>query len=207
VELQEFFQNHRQLTLLEPLSVDGNISLLELAVIGLLIRQARPQRIFEIGTFDGRTSINMMANAPIGCRLFTLDLPSDEAGKTQFRVAADDMKYIQKAVSGARIRGTEFEPNITQLLGDSATFDYKNYNGTFDVVFVDGSHAYDYVKSDTEVALRLLKPNGGLIVWHDYDTDWWPGVTRALNEFYSGRKELRGVRHVNGTALAYAFVK
>jgi predicted O-methyltransferase YrrM len=193
--------------LLEPQSVDGNVSLLELAVIGLLVRRTQPQRIFEIGTFDGRTSINMIANAPEGCRLFTLDLPSGEAGKTQFTIADDDLKYIQKPIHGARILGTEFGPNITQLLGDSATFDYQQYNGTIDMVFVDGSHAYDYVKNDTEVALRLLKPGGGLIVWHDYDTEWWLGVTRALNEFYSGRKELHGLRHVNGTALAYALVK
>jgi len=39
--------------------------------------------------------------------------------------------------------------------------------GPFDLIFIDGSHYYEYVKSDTQNALGCLTA-GGLVVWHDY---------------------------------------
>jgi len=62
-------------------------------------------------------------------------------------------------------------------------FDETPYLKQCDLNFIDGSHAYSYVKNDTEKALRMLK-NGGLILWHDYryrnlETS---GVRRYLNE-------------------------
>jgi hypothetical protein len=65
-------------------------------------------------------------------------------------------------------------------------------------VFVDGSHAYSYVVSDSERALRLVSP-GGLVLWHDYaGPRHSPGVYRALNEL---AERLPLVR-ITGTALA-----
>ena len=47
------------------------------------------------------------------------------------------------------------EKQITQLYGDSANFDFSPYAGRMGLVFVDGSHSYDYVLQDTASALRL----------------------------------------------------
>jgi hypothetical protein len=70
-----------------------------------------------------------------------------------------------------------------------------------DVVFVDGAHSAEYVRNDTDVALRLLKPTGGLILWHDYGSRYWKDLTRAMNALYRERPELRGMRHIKDTAL------
>jgi hypothetical protein len=65
-------------------------------------------------------------------------------------------------------------------------------------VFVDGSHAYSYVKSDSERALALVRP-GGLVLWHDYSgPSHSPGVYQALNEL---AERLPLVR-IEGTMLA-----
>ena len=63
--------------------------------------------------------------------------------------------------------GTPVEHKITQLFGDSKQFDETPYLKQCDLIFIDGSHAYSYVKNDTEKALRMLK-EGGLLLWHDY---------------------------------------
>ena len=64
-----------------------------------------------------------------------------------------------------------------------------------DVVFVDGSHGYSYVVSDSGKALRMVRP-GGLVLWHDYSPES-AGVFRALNEL-ARRVPLT---HIQGTTL------
>jgi methyltransferase family protein len=155
--------------------------------------------IVEIGTFDGRTTLNLAVNAPAQTPVFTLDLPPDEAAA--YALAPGERQYVDKPKPGARFR-TAVGPwssaagRITQLHGDSATFDWSPYAGKAGLAFVDGSHAYEYVKKDSETAMRLIA-SGGIVLWHDYGR--WEGVTRALDEFETERR--LGLRHVRGTSL------
>lgn len=147
-------------------------------------------QIFEIGTCEGRTTLNLALNAP-GCRILTLDLPAGE--KTLFNTEPGERHYIDKALSGQKYldyadRFPDAVGRITQLYGDSARYDYRPYEGACDMVFVDGSHAYEYVLKDT-----------GVIVWHDYG--FWPGVTQALEELEC--KDKLGLRHIKGTSLVF----
>jgi predicted O-methyltransferase YrrM len=196
----EVIGDARQLTLFEVGQVNGNTSLLEQAILARLAETAQPKRIFEFGTFDGRTALNLIAHAPPDAHLFTLDLPASEIDQTRLPIEKSDRTYIDKAESGTRFLGTEYAKRITQLYGDSANFDFSPYFGTIDLVFVDASHAYDYVRSDTLNAMKLLRPSGGLIAWHDYSLDW-RGVIRALNEFYRSGGPFQGLRRVEGTSM------
>lgn len=183
----------------EPVTADGNVSLLELVVLDSLIAARQPQRIFEIGTFDGRTSLNFAANAP-RAMVHTLDLPASVGPALPLH--PDDRAFIRRSQEGARGRrfhGTEEEARITQLYGDSAQFDYAPFQGAVDFVFVDGSHSYEYVLADSRSALAMAAP-GSLIVWHDYTE--WAGVTRALNELRDSDPRFAGLRHVQHTTLA-----
>ncbi|MGA2566813.1 MAG: class I SAM-dependent methyltransferase [Pseudolabrys sp.] len=85
-----------------------------------------------------------------------------------------------------------------QLQGDSATFDWSPYLGWAGLAFVDGSHAYDYARKDSETAMRLVRP-GGIVLWHDYGV--WPGVTQALDELEAARR--RGLVNVRGSSLVF----
>ena len=49
--------------------------MLEVMVIAALAREAAPANAFEIGTFDGRTTLNIAANLRAGGKVWTLDLP------------------------------------------------------------------------------------------------------------------------------------
>jgi predicted O-methyltransferase YrrM len=181
---------------------NGNVRVSELAVLAALAADREPgDGIFEIGTFDGRTSLNLAINSPDQCQVYTLDLPPDV--ETKFEIATGERHMIDKPAPGARFeRLRPSQPavvaRIHSLLGDSAAFDYTPYAGLCGLVFVDGSHAYDYAVSDTANALKLIR-KGGVIVWHDYGI--WEGVTRALEEM-AAKGELPGLRHIRGTSLA-----
>jgi hypothetical protein len=52
----------------------------------------------------------------------------------------------------------------------------------FDMVYIDGNHSYDGVKSDLKSSFLKVK-NGGLICGHDYISSKFEGVVRAVDEF------------------------
>ena len=181
-------------------AVDGNVSELELIAICRIVRAMRPRVVFEFGTFDGRTTLNLAANAPEDARVHTLDLPRAALPGLAARIEEAERRYVEKDASGARFVGTPFAPRIVQHFGDSATFDYAPLHGTVDLAFVDASHAFEYVVNDSLHALRLLSPEGGIVLWHDYAR--WDGVTAALNQLRRADPRFAGLRHVDGTTLA-----
>jgi predicted O-methyltransferase YrrM len=181
----------------EALGLDGNVSLFELVVISRLVRERGPTSLFEIGTFDGRTTLALAANSPSDAVVHTLDLPAGTP--TELTLAAGERQYVEKSVSGGRLRGYPVvAAKVRQLYGDSATFDFSPYSAQF--VFVDASHAYEYVLKDSASALRLIGSGPGVIVWHDYGM--WEGVTRALDELYTRDARFKNLRTIGGTTLA-----
>ncbi len=186
----------------EPAKANGNIRLSELAVINLLAADcADGTDLFEIGTFDGRTTLNLALSAPPRCRVFSLDLPHET--RTRFELAAGEDHMVDKGASGQRIEAyrqshARAVARIYQLYGDSARFDFGPYRRSCSLVFVDGSHHYDYVMSDSYRALEMVRP-GGVILWHDYGI--WEGVTRALEDLE--RREKLRLKSIRGTSLVY----
>lgn len=189
----------------EPSFRPGNVSAVELVVINHLVRRIEPLRCFEIGTFDGRTTLNIACNAPADVRIHTLDLPPAQIGDTRFAVEDNERQFIEKEGSGTRFRGTGLEDKIVQLYGDSATFDFTAFRGEVDFVFVDGSHAKDYVLSDADTAMQLLRRGQdgrphGLVLFHDYGE--WEGVTEALEGLRTSDPGYAGLKHIEDTTLA-----
>ena len=190
----------KAIRLVQPAKNHGDVNLAELAVLATAAAAVKGgEEIVEIGTFDGRTTLNLAVNAPAHLSVFTLDLPASTAPKFDLAPAEDVL--VQKPRSGRHFVEAQGEweapaSRITQLLGDSATFDFSGHHGRAGLVFVDGSHAYDYVMADTATALRLVAPKG-IVLWHDYGV--WEGVTRALEEI-EARQHL-GLRHIRGTSI------
>jgi predicted O-methyltransferase YrrM len=201
IEMRHLIPDPPSIKMLEADAANGNVTEWELLSIVMIVASCKPEACFEIGTFDGRTALNMAANLAPGGHVYTLDLPPADADRTALSIAHGDEHFIRKTESGARFKGTPYANHITQLWGDSATFDYAPYEGKMDVVFVDGAHSYAYVKKDTETALRLLKPTGGFILWHDYGSMYWKDLTRAMNEIYRDEPRLRGMVRVQGSVL------
>ena len=171
-----------ELRILEAMPTEGNVTLFELLVIVRLAKHFNSLRLFEIGTFDGRTALNLAANCPEPAQVFSLDLPKGELRNTRLELAPSDALYIEKDASGARWRGTPYEHKISQLYGDSAVFDFSPYVNGMDFVFVDGSHAYGYVLNDTRRAVEMLRDGFGVIMWHD--SNYWIGWINGLSQYF-----------------------
>lgn len=192
----------RAIRVWEPAKRNGNVRLSELAILSAVAAEARPGTcLFEIGTFDGRTTLNLALASDPACEVHTLDLPPDVTPK--FALAEGERHMVEKPVSGARYAAARAThpaavARICQHFGDSAQFDFTPFHGRCGVVFVDGSHEHDCVVSNTRAAMRMAAP-GGVVLWHDYGV--WDGVTRALEDIEAAERP--GFRHIRGTSLVF----
>lgn len=129
--------------------------------------------VVEFGTFTGRTTYNMALNTQE--KIYTIDI-----GRDMDHAASPKGHGYDAYVPGEAFLGTEAEARIELILGDSREVDLSHLYGTIGLVFIDGGHSYEVVKSDTEKAFKLIRPDG-VIVWDDVNDDW-PGTVKAIKE-------------------------
>jgi predicted O-methyltransferase YrrM len=194
IKISEIITGPIGVSLVDLEQVSGNTSSLEQLVLLSIAKQRNCKRVFEIGTFDGKTTANLAANLN-GAEIFTIDLPAERVRSAGLPISRHDMTFIMKDQIGEKFSRSQ---RIVQLHGDTAKFDFSPWYGSCDFVFVDACHEYEYVLNDSEVALKLLAPNGA-ILWHDYST--WIGVTRALNDLHRRDLRFRHLRFIAGTTL------
>jgi predicted O-methyltransferase YrrM len=200
VPLQELIKNTRNLQLQSMTFIDGNVSPLEILAIAAITAEQQPKCVLEIGTFNGNSTLQMALNSPSDAKILTLDLPLDAAEIPTKTLDENDGRYIVSTNRRKRqFVGHPLAGKIRELFGDSATFDFRAAleGQTVDLAFIDGSHSYEYVKSDAERILQLMS-SGGVILWHDYQA-CWDGVCRYLNELSRSLP----VQRIEGTCLAY----
>ncbi len=166
----------------------------ELYVLSLLCQRYNPKNIFEFGTFEGSTTHHLAIAAP-DAQITTLDLDPTDTDDGVIPLNGDDESRI-RYVPGQIFQDTPEEERITQVYGNSMTFDYSPYEGQFDMIFVDADHDYEPALSDSLNAFKLLKSKG-IIIWDDYTT--WPGLKQALEELAVDYP----IQHIEGTRLAF----
>jgi len=146
---------------------------------------------FEFGTWRGETTANV---ASVAKNCFTLNL-SDEEMKS--------LNLSQDYINQIGLFSKEKE-NIVHLKGNSLTFNYSELNTKFDLIFIDGNHHYDYVKSDTENTFKYLSHENSIVIWHDYAYN--PEKVRfpVLAGILDGTPEEKhsNLYHVKGTMCA-----
>ena len=173
---------------------NASLTLSEKVVIAVLCNLLKPKNVIEIGTFRGETS-DLMARNLVDADIYTLDLPPEFTNHL-YRPDDDDLDVLKLRNPDSYIQPSyATNSRIHQIYGDSASFDFTNFNKTFDLAFVDGAHSYDYVKNDTEKLLPLMN-KGGWIIWDDYCFSF-PEVIQYANTL---RK--KGAFHIYGTRFA-----
>jgi cephalosporin hydroxylase len=70
------------------------------------------------------------------------------------------------------------ETQFIKINSQSQEFIYYMKNNYFDLIFIDGDHSYNGVKSDYEIS----KNSGKIFVFHDIINDACPGVVKFWNE-------------------------
>jgi predicted O-methyltransferase YrrM len=197
----KFPDTNIKLTITMPPSGIGSLLTLESSLLVALTKIISAKRVFEIGTFNGNTTLLLANNTPRDAVITTMDLPPDEIEifqedsldlldanqNDQFLRQVFKNKgafYINRAPAGvqAKIRiihqnSHDFEPSKSGLCA------------TQDLIFVDGGHDLATIKNDTAKALEMLKPDG-IIIWHDYLSKIHTEVEIYLREFANDRKVL-----------------
>ncbi len=189
VDLLDLFPNLEETV--KPYSFLGNNSLpIDLAVLKALARRYEHCRYLEIGTWRGESAANI---AEIAEECVSIDLPEEELRRRGF---SDGF------IANMRVYSQGLQ-NIQYVYHDARTLDFSTL-GKFDLVFIDGDHSYEGVKSDTENAFKVLRDNRSVIVWHDYgvttETIWWSVLAGILDG--CPEQERSHLYHISNTLCA-----
>ena len=134
--------------------------------------------ILEIGSHYGRSTHALLS----GCRgqVIAVDPWQDTTreGKPRQQVFQQFLKNVSRF------------PNLGIMRMPSIAAARFFRDQSFDMVFIDGNHAYEHVKADNEAWLPKTRK---LICGHDFSKNW-PGVVQAVEELYPDRYELVGGR-------------
>lgn len=178
--------------------VSGSTPVEDVIAIVALAKAQQPKAVLEFGTFYGSGTANLARNLPDAV-IHTIDLPPDReaAEKVIEGRPVDDLHLIQGRQLGKAFRGTPLEQRIVQHLGDTAAYDYGVIRDEISFFLIDGSHTYEYAKSDTLKAFGVAQ-GASMFAWHDCD-ETHPGVTRWLGELVDAGLP---VYRIEGTVVA-----
>lgn len=132
-------------------------------------------KIAEIGVYQGRLTAlwNVeLLNKNIEYEYFAIDHFSGSSEHNPnldyFGITINNLKPILDKVN---------------IIKNNSVSESKNYiNEFFDIIYIDASHEYEFVKEDILTWLPKVK-SGGIICGDDY-IKGWPGVIKAVDEIF-----------------------
>lgn len=134
---------------------------------------ARGKRVLEVGSYCGRSTVCLAQSA---VSVLSVD-PHDGRATPQ---PQETFGKFQANIERYGVAG-----RVESFIGTLDEFP----GGEFDLIFIDGAHDVESVRSDIEHSLSLLAP-GGLLAFHDYRSPQDPGVAPAVDELIAAGGEL-----------------
>lgn len=138
-------------------------------LLNFLAEKYNLQRYLELGV-----QVKALNFDKIKCRL-RVGVDPDPAAEATFCKTSDEFFDFWLSISGDQIAipsTTGMEPMLKDEYDDlmpllkRPRFSQQVYSKYFDLIFIDGLHTAEQVKKDFENALKVLSPNG-FIVLHD----------------------------------------
>jgi predicted O-methyltransferase YrrM len=74
-------------------------------------------------------------------------------------------------------KNTKCYTNITKIKGLTSEV-HNQVSNDFDIILFDADHSYDGVALD----IKLYSNKAPVLIFHDYNTETWVGVTKAVKE-------------------------
>lgn len=204
---------HREFRLCYPPTQIGSGTVFELTILAAMLNIFESKKIVEIGTYIGFSTSALALNSRKNASIYTIDLPDLDVDEHESRydrqILIEDwrkndefLRRHQNLVGSYYIDqlDKEFREKIQRIKCDSTKLDENVLNNIkdADLFFIDGGHAFDIIKCDTETALKSLHLDGW-IVWHDYKSKTHTEVTQFIDEHFSINHL---VLHVENTMLA-----
>ncbi len=160
-----------------------------------------PKQVFEFGTNWGVSTAIIAANTPPSTRLRTLDVCQEMFSAEHLNSDHELQMILSNQHTGWQWQQDEtLRPKIEQVFADSMTFEMPT-TPQCDFILVDACHQYEFVRKDTENALRCLAP-GGCLLWHDFypTVSSWRDVFLYVTEFAKSHGQ---VMHIAGTHFSF----
>lgn len=177
------------LTVIPNLDLDGWNG--DSEVIVSLVKEVQPKIALEVGSWKGQSAATIATNMPEGSELVCIDT---WLGAEEFWTNHDDPTRYQalKLINGYPSVYYTFANNMKALGLDRKVTPFpqtsqiagrllQKWEVKADLIYIDGSHEYDDVRSDLELYSTLLRSKG-VIFGDDYHSGW-PGVVRAVSEY------------------------
>lgn len=154
----------------------------------LLIRDLKPSRILEIGSFEGLSTVNFILESlkytdsiEIQC------IDSWEGGQEhkELQMSSVEARFLSNVELAKQSVPANKKVNVTRLKGYShkkmIELLSQGYDNYFDFIYVDGSHEAPDVLLDALLAHKLVRV-GGVIAFDDYL--WSPGQAEPMKGYY-----------------------
>jgi predicted O-methyltransferase YrrM len=138
-----------------------------------LARLAAGRMVLEVGAYKGFGTV-LMAQA--GARVWAVDWHRGDSGGDAPLGPQDTL-----CAWWTNLRRHHLEDQVVGLVGRSQDVLPLLRAHSFDMAFIDADHSYASVKADALMCRALVRPDG-LLVFHDYDPQRWPGVVQAVHE-------------------------
>jgi predicted O-methyltransferase YrrM len=140
----------------------------ELTAFTKIVRSLAPRTVLEIGTAQGGVFWLLCRLATPDATLVSLDLPSEDrfSGGQKMSVDLQTMKAPAQVVH--TILGNSHAPEMLGRVREALG------GRPIDLLFIDGDHTYEGVRSDYAMFGPLVRP-GGLIAFHDIVKTPWEG--------------------------------
>jgi len=211
LELRAIEDETKQIkTMFPPIEI-GSITLVDQIILLSLIELVRPDRILEIGTYQGYSTRLFVENSD-AVEILTIDLPPlASIVNTEVDVEKvlydgeynDDYLRSVQNTTGAKYLN-DLSPvdidRVTLIKSDSTKLDFSDQIGPVQFAFIDGGHSYDIVKQDTANVTSQIKL--GVVVWHDYASSIHSDVTRFLEEYSKSNQ----IFYIKGGLCAFQII-
>ena len=211
LELRAVENETKQIKTMFPPIEMGSITLVDQITLLSLIELVNPEKILEIGTYQGYSTRLFVENSDAK-EIMTIDLPPfvsmmgsavDHEKVLQEGDYNDDyLRSVQNKTGAKYLNGVssaDFD-RVKLIKSDSTKLDFNEHVGPIQFAFIDGGHSYDIVKQDTSNVKNQIK--SGIVVWHDYSSTIHSDVTKFLGEHSSNNQ----IFYVQGGLCAFQII-
>ncbi|MES2513900.1 MAG: class I SAM-dependent methyltransferase [Bacteroidota bacterium] len=162
IDLLDLFEGKFDVELNKYTYLEHTATVLDMALLKELANRKKDCNYFEIGNLRGESLFNVSEVAKHTTSL-TLSLKQ-----------MTDFNYNPTIIKSANFFNPEVK-NLTLIEDNSLTYDFSKL-GKFDLIFIDGDHTYNGVRSDSKKVFENLLNDDSIIVWHDYT--YYPETVR-----------------------------
>jgi predicted O-methyltransferase YrrM len=169
--LKNIFFKYLHPNLQKALSVESHMTFDEKFILYKLSRDASV--IAEIGSYIGASACCFGATASTikNSQIIAIDTWNNDAMSEGYRDTWSEFQLNTSSFSDFVVPVRGFSAEVVEKVRELAP--------SLDLLFIDGDHSYQGVKTDWEAYKDFLKP-GSIVVFHDYG--WAEGVKRVVHE-------------------------